>query len=75
MDSYEFGLWVAEYNRAPWGEYRSDLQAGIVAATVANTAGRMLQEGVTVSPADYMPFIERPKAEADELEEVKRMAL
>lgn len=40
MTAQEFGLWQAEYRIRPWGEFRSDIRAGIVASTIANTNRR-----------------------------------
>lgn len=72
MSSAEFSLWLALYKRAPWDETRADINAGIIAATIANYAGKMRGESVPpASPADYMPFIEKPtvvEQEPDPLE-------
>jgi len=61
MDAAEFGLWLAAYQRSPWGEYRTDLQAGIIASTVANV--NSTQRFV---PADFMPYLEKGKRYASE---------
>jgi len=61
----EFGLWKAEYALRPWGEYRADLRAGIVASAVANKG---LTEPVYV-PLDFMPFQKKKKAEEQHQEE------
>lgn len=58
MTAQEFGLWAALYAREPFGDVRGDLQAGIVAATVANYAGRMRSEGAgAAQPGEFMPLI------------------
>lgn len=36
IDSRELTEWVAYYNMNPWGPERADLNAGIIASTVAN---------------------------------------
>lgn len=55
MDSWEFSLWLAAYRRNPWGPERADLNAGTIAATVANMAGRVLKQGHRSTPADFFP--------------------
>lgn len=55
MTADEFGLWLADYQRDPWGEVRADLRAGIVAAAVTNMAGKTLRQGKTVAPGEFMP--------------------
>ena len=42
-----------EYNREPWGEWRADLRAGIVAAAAVSPH---LKRGSVARPIDYMPF-------------------
>ena len=60
MTGEEFGYWSALYRSDPWGEQRADLRAGIVAATVANYAGKMRGErSEPARPSDYMPYLER----------------
>lgn len=57
LDSAELTEWVAFDHMEPIGEFRADLRAGIVAATVANYGGRDIR--VPRKPSDFMPFIER----------------
>jgi hypothetical protein len=73
----EYALWWAEYRRSPWGELRSDVQSGIVAATVAN-----VQRGSKTKPykaTDFMPWHESTAAaeaepeEEDERDKIFRM--
>ena len=49
MSSREFSMWWNEYEREPWGEYRSDLRSAAERAMVANTAGKMLKTEVDVA--------------------------
>jgi hypothetical protein len=51
IDAQEFTEWMEFYHQEPWGEWRSDLRAGIVAATVANSAGGKS----TFQAKDFMP--------------------
>lgn len=71
MSSYEVALWEAEFRRSPWDEFRGDLQAGIIAATIAN-----VNRGKTTpafSPADFMPYLtqETPVEGKDDYESLK----
>ncbi len=57
MDSAEFCMWVAEFEANPWDEARADLRSGIVAATIANYAGKSRKENaVAAEPIDFMPY-------------------
>ena len=55
MSAQEFDLWRALHRQAPLGPERGDLQAGIVASTVANFAGRQMKDGKSAKPSDFMP--------------------
>ncbi|CAK0237767.1 Uncharacterised protein [Burkholderia pseudomallei] len=57
LDSEELTEWVAFDRMEPMGEFRADLRAGIIAATVANYGGRDIR--VPRKPSDFMPLIER----------------
>lgn len=60
MSSAEFSLWIKLDQEEPWDEdFRHDLRAGIVAAAVANYAGKVLPEGVRATPSNFMPFLEK----------------
>lgn len=59
LDSAELTEWRAFDRIEPMGEYRADLRAGIVSATVANYGPRDLREPRKAS--DFMPFLERPE--------------
>lgn len=64
MDAREFGLWAEFYRQEPFGGERGDLQAGIVAATVANYAGRMRSEQSSAAqPLDFMPLLKAQRQE------------
>ncbi len=56
MSAREFGWWAEFYRQEPFGDTRGDVQAGIVAATVANMAGRTrTQQSGAASPSDFVP--------------------
>ncbi len=64
MSARQFADWVAYYGLEPWGEWRSDLRAGIVASTIANIHRKTKTTAFTAQ--DFMPFEERaPIAEAE----------
>lgn len=66
MDSDEYCLWAAEYERSPWGEFRDDLRGGVLAATVANYAGKSRKQNADpAKPLDFMPY-NQPEPEAVE---------
>lgn len=65
MSAQEFGLWLAYYKRNPWGEERADLRAAITTAAIANYAGKSLKDGTSVSPAEFMPFLEKEDEPTD----------
>jgi hypothetical protein len=51
IDSRELSEWQAYYALNPWGPERGDLQAGVIASTIANTAS----ENGGYKPSDFMP--------------------
>lgn len=56
MSAQEFGLWLELYQQDPFDETRSDLQIGIIAATIANYAGKVRSDQVPpATPLDFMP--------------------
>lgn len=55
MSGQEFGLWLSAYNAEPWGDYRADFNAGTIAATVANMAGKALKGGASLGANDFIP--------------------
>jgi len=60
MAAQEFGYWQAEYQREPWGDFRTDLSAGLVAATLANVNRDPKSKPVPYSALDFMPFAREP---------------
>lgn len=58
-------MWLELYNTDPWDEHM-DLGFGMVAATVANYAGKSRIDGVPAAiPSDYMPLPAPPEVEPD----------
>jgi hypothetical protein len=51
MSSAEFMHWCAFYSLEPWGYDPDNWRTGVVAATVANAAGRKKP----LKPSDFMP--------------------
>lgn len=65
MTGEEFGWWVALWEREPWGDFRADVRAGSVAATVAAYAGRSRSDSAPAPrPADFMPYLRPEQDEA-----------
>lgn len=54
MSAEEFGDHYADFLLSPWGPYRDNLHAAIVAREVANMAGRTLTEGHERRLDDYL---------------------
>lgn len=74
MSSSEFTEWMAFAELEPFGEWRADLRAGIIASTIANVNRSADSEALT--PKDFMPFErteEEPEvdARAEALEQIK----
>ena len=56
---------MAFYNLDPFGDVRGDLQAGIVASTIANAnSGKGSR---TFQPVDFMPLMEKPEQDEDDM--------
>ena len=55
MSSREFAEWLAFMNLEPLGAERADLQAGIIAATVANAHRDPKQRRQPYQPGDFIP--------------------
>lgn len=69
MSARELAEWMAFDRISPIGEDRADLRAGIIASVIANSHR---VKGDPFTPADFMPFIEKPKATpADALEQLR----
>ena len=77
IDSRELAEWVAFYSIEPFGGYRDDLQAGIVASTIAN-CNRSSRSSRSFSPKDFMPIGDHTKPrqmdEEDMFEAMKEIA-
>jgi len=67
MGSRELAEWMAYNEIEPFGEWRADLRAGIVAATIANTGFARPEEPAKAS--DFMPDFLGQKADAPAEEE------
>lgn len=68
MTTPEFNLWFQQWLSRPWGSRRGDLQAGIVAATVANFSGKHLKKDKTLAPVDFMPYIDEREDETPDVD-------
>lgn len=55
--------WFHFYQLEPFGEERADLRNGIACALLANV-NRDPKKGKPYAPVDFMPFAEKPKADA-----------
>jgi len=69
ISSEELTEWAAYYQLDPFGSYRADLQAGVVASTMANIHAK---KGHKFGPSDFMPrFGEPEKAKSMSPDEIK----
>lgn len=67
MTAQEFGWWAALWDSEPWGDFRADVRAGSVAATVAAYAGRIRDDSAPAPrPSDFMPYLRPVDAEPDD---------
>ena len=57
MPATELVEWSLFYEQHPFGEFRADLRAGIVASVIAASAGNK-----NVKPSDFMPLVKREAA-------------
>lgn len=70
MTSTQYTELLAYDSIEPIGEERADLRAGMVCATIANMSGKILNQGNTAKPIDYMPYSQekqKPQTGADHL--------
>ena len=65
IDSRELAEWRAFYQMEPFGHFRGDLQAGIIASTIANV--NKGKKGQAFTPADFMPLIEKQEQTEDDM--------
>ncbi len=56
MPLAEYRSWIDFYQVEPWGDFRADLRAGIVASTLVRMMGA---KGARPKPLDFMPVIAR----------------
>lgn len=56
MSSAEFSVWLKIYETEPWDDMRADVGFAVVAATIANYAGKIRKTGKEAKLADFMPF-------------------
>ena len=75
ISSRELSEWIVYFEMEPFGEERADLRAGIVAATVANTARDTKRRVRPLEPKEFMPVFERerPRQSWQEQLEIVRM--
>ncbi len=70
MRPSELGQWIALTQVEPWGAYRDDVRAGVVAASLAPMWGKR-KDGRGFKPTDFMPDFE-PQQEMDSVDLSKR---
>ena len=63
LTSKQFGEWIAYQNIEPFGEWRDDLRAGIMASTVANSVRAKGQQAA--KPSDFMPEFKKGKKQPE----------
>lgn len=73
IDSKELSEWAAFYSIEPFGGFRSDMQSGIVASTIANCNRQ--KNSRSFSPLDFMPFGEHTKPKVMSGEDMKAVML
>jgi hypothetical protein len=56
---------MAFYRIEPWGPERADLNAGIIASTIANCHRDSTKRPEPFAPADFMPKFGEPEQEDD----------
>ena len=59
IDSKELTEWAAFYSIEPFGGFRSDIQSGVIASTIANC--NRSSNSKTFKATDFMPFGEHNK--------------
>lgn len=66
MSSHEFSLWMEMYREDQWGSAREDMRAGLIAATIANYAGRVRTDSQALAPGDFFPGLDKAVAVQEE---------
>lgn len=74
IDSRELSEWAAYYSVEPFGDFRSDLQAGIVASTLAN-CNRTSNSSRSFNPTDFMPIGEHNKPKVMSGDDIKEVMM
>lgn len=64
IDSRELAEWMAYYMVDPFGTERADLQAGIIACTIANSNSG---KGKAFQPQDFMPYSNKSNQSVDDM--------
>lgn len=74
MDSEDFLLLWAEYQREPWGEWRTDFAFGVLNSTIANYAGKIREsKKPPAKPIEFMPFYQPdPEPLGDDIDALKQ---
>lgn len=75
MRPHELGEWLAFYRVSPWGDFRADQRAGIVASTIANCSRDPKKRGTPYRPDEFMPYQERPPRMRADRKELERRLL
>jgi len=72
MSTEEFEAHYAAYQMKPWGPYRDNLHAALIAREIANMSGRTVPEGAERTLDDYLfkPATARSEAVADDTNEI-----
>lgn len=55
MTAGQLAGWEAYFSVEPWGPAIEDHRAGVIAATIANVAGKQIRAGHSLAPADFFP--------------------
>lgn len=71
MSSAEFSTWLHLYDSEPWDDTRMDVGFAVVAATVANYAGKIMKEGKEAKLSDFMPFMKHEQTVLQEPDPVE----
>ena len=73
MDAREFGCWAAFQTIEPFGDARGDMQAAIIASTIANVNRGKSQSAFSID--DFLPrFLTRRQSPEDMLAMMKQHA-
>lgn len=73
MSASEFYDWMVLERMEPFGDRRADIQAGIVASTIANI--HRSEKSKPYSPIDFMPRFEEPQQARQTPEQHLKMML